>query len=78
MIPLTLHGTTWLASSPSRLQLAGYPCWLVFTPNGWEIHSPALDDGCPIPCPDRDTGAKWLAAALARPVQAIEPIGSDL
>lgn len=60
---LTLYGVTWHAISPSRLELAGYPCALVY--NGWQWEIEAFGNN--IPVLDRDHGAHVLARAMSIP-----------
>ena len=66
MITRTLAGQAWHVHSPSRYQLADHPqtCLLAYCGRaaGWQILSSVQS---PIACPDRDTGARWLALALA-------------
>lgn len=64
MKTLTLHGLAWHVISPSRFRLIGWqhPCELAYTPaDGWNLLGANTP---PIPCRDRDTGARWIAEAL--------------
>jgi hypothetical protein len=65
MHTLNLAGQSWHVLSPSRLRLLGYQgtiTELAFNGTVWHLVG---HPGGPIPCPSRDTGAQWLANALA-------------